>query len=114
MDLPAADRGADLVTDADVSHAVAELRAKRGDVPEFDRLRMERFAEGLCAQVLHVGPYATEPTTMAALPEFLTQNGLVDRVGVRGGLHEEIYLGDPRRAAPEKLKTILRHPVAPV
>jgi hypothetical protein len=75
-------------------------------------LQLERFAEGRCAQVLHVGPYATEPQTLAGMPAFLAEHGLVDLVGPRGGRHHEIYLGDPRRAAPEKLRTILRHPVA--
>lgn len=97
----------------DVDAAVADLRRKRGDAPELDRLELHRFAEGLCAQVLHVGPYATEPETLARLAPFLDEHALVDLVGVRGGLHHEIYLGDPRRAAPEKLRTILRHPVAP-
>ncbi|MCA0295699.1 MAG: GyrI-like domain-containing protein [Actinobacteria bacterium] len=101
------------VTDADVAAGLAALRAKRGDLPEFAGLRRERFAEGLCAQVMHVGPYATEPETLAGLPPFLADAGLVDRVGPAGGLHHEIYLGDPRKADPAKLRTILRHPVAP-
>ncbi len=92
---------------------LAALRAKRGDQPEFDGLRLERFTEGSCVQVLHVGPYATEPETLAGLPAYLAGAGLVDLVGAGGGKHHEIYLGDPRKAAPEKLKTILRHPVAP-
>ncbi|MCL4722311.1 MAG: GyrI-like domain-containing protein, partial [Gammaproteobacteria bacterium] len=89
------------------------LRAKRGDRPELAGLRLQRFAEGRCAQVLHLGPYATEPDTLAGLPDFLAETGLVDLVGPAGGKHHEIYLGDPRRTTPEKLRTILRHPVAP-
>lgn len=102
----------DRIGPADVDAAVAGLRKKRGDQPELGLVGLERFAEGGCAQVLHVGPYATEPATLAGLPAFLAEHGLVDLVGVRGGRHHEIYLGDPRRAAPEKLRTILRHPVA--
>jgi hypothetical protein len=102
-----------VVGQADVDAAIAQLRRKRGDLPDLDRLELHRFAEGLCAQVLHVGPYATEPETLAGLAPFLAGHGLLDLVGVRGGLHHEIYLGDPRRAAPDKLRTILRHPVAP-
>lgn len=98
----------------DLAWALGQLRAKRGDVPEFTELRLERFAEGLCAQALHVGPYATEPETMAALPAFLSERGLVDLVGPAGGRHHEIYLGDPRRASADKLRTIVRHPVSPV
>jgi hypothetical protein len=103
----------DRIGSDDVAWALDQLRAKRGDVPEFAGLRLERFAEGRCAQVLHLGPYASEPETMAALPAFLAEQGLVDLVGPQGGRHHEIYLGDPRRAAPDKLRTILRHPVAP-
>ena len=102
----------DLITRADVDAALDALRAKRGDSPAFALLQLERVTEGRCAQVLHVGPYSTEPTTLAGLPAFLDEHGLVDLVGPAGGRHEEIYLGDPRRAAPAKLKTILRHPVA--
>jgi hypothetical protein len=96
----------------DVAVALAQLRTKRGDLPEFAGLRLERFAEGRCAQVMHVGPYATEPQTLGGLPGFLSEQGLVDLVGPAGGRHHEIYLGDPRRAAPDKLRTILRHPVS--
>jgi hypothetical protein len=103
----------DRIESADVDAAVADLRRKRGDQPELALLGLDRFAEGRCAQVLHVGPYATEPATLAGLPAFLAERGLVDLVGPSGGRHHEIYLGDPRRAAPEKLRTILRHPVAP-
>ncbi len=99
------------VTDDDVAAALVALRTKRGDLPEFDGLRRERFAEGPCAQVMHVGPYATEPETLAGLPPFLADHGLVDQVGAAGGRHHEIYLGDPRKADPARLKTILRHPV---
>ncbi len=101
------------VADADVATALAALRAKRGDSPELAGLRRERFAEGRCAQVLHVGPYATEPDTLSGLGAFLDSVGMVDRVGEAGGRHHEIYLGDPRKADPARLRTILRHPVAP-
>ena len=104
----------DVIGQHDLESALTELRRKRGDLPEFTGLRLERFAEGKCAQVMHVGPYATEPATLAGLPAFLAEHGLVDLVGPAGGRHHEIYLGDPRRAAPEKLRTILRHPVAAI
>ena len=57
---------------------------------------------------MHIGPYATEPATVARLHAFIASQGLRPR-----GRHHEIYLGNPLRAAPEKLKTILRHPVEP-
>ncbi|MEV0651195.1 GyrI-like domain-containing protein [Phytomonospora sp. NPDC050363] len=69
--------------------------------------RFEVFDEGECAQVLHIGPYADEVPTRDRLMKFVAEQGRVLR-----GSHHEIYLSDPRRAAPEKLKTILRYPVA--
>jgi len=59
---------------------------------------------------MHIGPYATEPATMGRMQEFMKENGYRDCVGL-GGKHHEIYLGDPRRADPAKLKTVLRHPI---
>ena len=84
-----------------------EQAARRG-TPGLERLRFERFDEGRSAQILHVGPYSAEPTTIARLHAFIHSQGLRPR-----GRHHEIYLGDPRRSAPEKLKTVLRHPVEP-
>jgi hypothetical protein len=101
------------VGEADVAAGIAALRAKRGNKAEFAGLRRELFTEGRSAQVMHVGPYATEPESMAGLPAFLEADGLVDLVGAAGGKHHEIYLSDPGRTDPSRLKTILRHPVAP-
>lgn len=91
------------------SEMFAATRAKAagnlGAVP--DRLRLEAFDEGLSAQILHIGPYSAEAPTIARLHNvFLPENGLVPT-----GHHHEIYLGDPRKSAPEKLRTILRQPV---
>jgi hypothetical protein len=100
----------DIVTTAMVAEALAQLRKKKGDQPAFARLRLERFHEGLCVQTMHIGPYAEEPATVERMQAFMQENGLQDLVG-QGGKHHEIYLGDPRRADPAKLKTVLRHPV---
>jgi hypothetical protein len=100
-----------VVGDADVATAVAALRAKRGDRPEFAGLRLQQFTEGRAAQVMHIGPYNTEPESMEGLPAYLATDGLVDLVGAQGGKHHEIYLSDPGRTDPSRLKTILRHPV---
>ena len=86
--------------------ARAQVRKKQGDSLALAQLRLERFREGLCVQMLHVGPYADEPATVAKMDAFAAEHGYVMR-----GKHHEIYMGDPRRAAPEKLKTVLRHPV---
>lgn len=80
--------------------------------PELDTApaRLEKFTEGLCVQVLHIGPYDDEPATVAAMAEFVAKNGYVeDMAGSRR--HHEIYLSDPRKVAPEKLKTVIRHPI---
>ncbi|WP_367321830.1 GyrI-like domain-containing protein [Streptomyces sp. HUAS ZL42] len=71
------------------------------------RLRFEPFAEGLVAQVMHIGPYAAEGPTIAALHAFIAEQGYA-----LSGKHHEIYLGDPRRTAPERLRTALRQPIA--
>ncbi len=80
---------------------------RRRPLPALDRVHTMQFAEGTCAQVLHVGPYSTEPATIELLGEFIQSQRLQPR-----GRHHEIYLGDPRRTKPERLKTILRQPVA--
>jgi hypothetical protein len=100
----------ELVTAEMFSEALAQLRKKKGDQPAFARLRLERFCEGLSVQALHIGPYASEPATVDRMQVFMQENGCKDLVGL-GGKHHEIYMGDPRRADPAKLKTVLRHPV---
>jgi hypothetical protein len=96
----------DHITPEMFEEARAQVRAKRGDSPALAQLRLEHFREGLCVQALHVGPYGDEPATIARMDAFAAEHGCVMR-----GKHHEIYLGDPRRAAPEKLRTVLRHPV---
>lgn len=71
-------------------------------------VRLERYAEGLSAQVMHHGPYSEEAPTVQRLHRFITEQGYL-----RCGKHHEIYLGDPRRTGPDKLRTIIRQPVAP-
>ncbi|NLM59255.1 MAG: hypothetical protein GX194_09100, partial [Clostridium sp.] len=66
--------------------------------------------EGLCVQIMHIGPYSTEPETMKKVEAFLLEHGLKDRL-TSGGKHHEIYLSDPRKSKPESMKTVLRHPV---
>ena len=83
---------------------------ERMPLPGYARLRLDTFEEGPCVQTMHIGPYATELETLERMQTFMAENGYRDLVG-SGGKHHEIYLGDPRRAAPEKLKTVLRHPV---
>ncbi len=95
------------VTPRIVEDARAAAAKKKGTAA-LGEVRFERFAEGRCAQLLHVGPYSAEGPTIAALHAFISGHGYV-----LSGKHHEIYLGDPRRAAPERLRTIVRQPVAP-
>jgi hypothetical protein len=96
----------DVVTPALVAEAIAEAAGKR-DLPALPRLRVEPFHEGTAAQILYIGPYAAEQPTIERLHRFIA-----DRGGALTGRHHEIYLSDPRRTAPERLKTIIRQPFA--
>ncbi|MBZ5586969.1 MAG: GyrI-like domain-containing protein [Acidobacteriia bacterium] len=93
------------ITETMVARALEDTREKIG-TPAATRLRFGRFREGLSIQTMHVGPYHEEPRTMARMRSFASENGYRYR-----GKHHEIYLGDPRRAKPDKLRTILRQPV---
>jgi hypothetical protein len=99
----------DLVSGDQFQEAIVQLRKKKGDLPAFMRLRLEEFKEGLSIQAMHIGPYASEPATVARMDAYLIENGLV-----KHGKHHEIYMGNPLLADPSKLKTILRHPVKKV
>ena len=68
------------------------------------------YKKEYCVQCMHIGPYDTEPETLRQMDVFAAEQGYVPDF-TAGRLHHEIYLGDPRRTAPEKLKTVLRHPV---
>ena len=94
----------DFVTKAVIDTALADVRKKKS-LPGVERLRLEEFAEGHCAQVLHIGPFSEEGPTIARLHEF------IDAKGMRVGKHHEIYLSDIRRAEPSRWKTILRQPM---
>ena len=96
----------DDVTPAVFAGAVAEVRRKKGDSDHLRRLRLERWREGRSAQVMHIGPYSAERPTIERLHAFIAAEVCKPR-----GAHHEIYLGDPRRADPAKLKTVLRQPV---
>jgi hypothetical protein len=99
-------RTPDFVTKTALRQAKASLEEK-GKGAEIDRVALETIREGRCVQALHVGPYDAEPETIREMLALAESEGL--RVV---GLHHEIYLSDPRRVAPAKLKTILRLPVA--
>lgn len=95
----------DAVTPEIIEKVRAEAMRKKPQ-PALAKVRLVRFHEGLAAQVMHIGPYSAEGPTIKRLHEFVAEQGH----GLRGK-HHEIYLGDPRRAAPDKLKTIVRQPI---
>ena len=102
-------RQPDFVNQEIVQWAKKELAKKKPEL-NTEKARFEAFEEGLCVQVMHIGPYSTEPETMKKVEAFLSEQGLKDRL-LSGGKHHEIYLSDPRKCKPESMKTVLRHPV---
>ena len=98
----------DFVTREVFDWAVQEATAKKKK--DFSKVQFLHYDEGLCVQCMHVGSYDTEPETLEQMDAFAREQGYeTDFTGHRR--HHEIYLSDPRRTAPEKLKTVLRHPV---
>jgi hypothetical protein len=93
------------VKQKDLDDAARKL-IEKGKAPCANQVKLESITEGLCVQMLHVGPYEEESRSMGAMNAFAEQQGLTFH-----GRHHEIYFSDPRRVAPEKLKTILRMPV---
>ncbi|MCW5876404.1 MAG: GyrI-like domain-containing protein [Anaerolineales bacterium] len=96
------------VSAAHFAQAREELRKKK-ELRSLDLARFEAFEEGLCTQIMHIGPFSEEPATIARMIAFGEEHGYRAR-----GKHHEIYLSDPRRTAPERLRTVLRHPVSQV
>lgn len=82
---------------------------KKKPSPALMKVRLESFHEGWSAQIMYLGPYSAEGPTIARLHAFIKEHGYTLR-----GKHHEIYLGDPRRSAPEKLKTVIRQPIGDV
>jgi hypothetical protein len=88
-------------------HALEQAQLKRS-LPSMDGIRFASYKEGRAAQVLHVGPYAQEGPAIEHLHTFISEQG--GSLDSHNNHHHEIYLSDPRRTAPEKLKTIIRQP----
>ncbi len=99
----------EFVTEAVFEGTKAALKKKKPHL-DLDKAKLFRFNEGLCAQIMHIGPYDDEPATIAVLEQFITDSGYeTDFITTRR--HHEIYLGDPRKTAPERLKTVIRYPI---
>lgn len=94
------------LADAAMAAAVLPEVTKKKNLASGHKVRFEIFEEGECAQVMHVGPYSEEAPTIDLLHQFIAAEGLA-----LAGKHHEIYLGDPRKSDPSKLKTIIRQPV---
>ena len=93
------------VTEDTIAKAVEDLKKKK-DLPSLSKIRFDSFHEGTSAQIMYIGAYADKGPTIKKLHEFINENRCT-----LDGKHHEIYLSDPRRAAPEKLKTIIRQPM---
>jgi hypothetical protein len=95
----------DIVT-SDVVETLRAETAKKKVLPALPKIRLETYHEGLSAQIMHIGPYAAEAPTIQKLHQFIEDQG-----GELSGKHHELYLGDPRKSTPEKLRTIIRQPM---
>lgn len=93
-----------------VERARGEVIKKRRSTSALERARLETYDEGLAGQVMHIGPYSAEGPTIDRLHAFIHELGYT--FDGRRQRHHELYIGDPRRSAPEKLRTIVRQPVA--
>lgn len=95
----------ELVTENLVQEASDQVEKKKNP-PALSKIRFESFHEGLSAQIMHIGPFSAEGPIIERLHDFIKENGYELR-----GKHHEIYLSDPRRAKPEKMKTVIRQPM---
>ena len=101
----------DFVTKADFDWAIQEATSKRKT--DFSKVEFLTYDEGLCVQCMHIGPYDNEPATVELMHQFISEQGYtLDITDSR--YHHEIYLSDARKTAPDKLKTVIRHPIKAV
>ncbi len=98
----------DFVTGDDFAWAVNEAAAKKKQ--DFSKVEFFTYDEGLCVQCMHIGSYDDEPATVEMMHRFMEEQGYVLDITDKR-LHHEIYLSDARKVAPEKLKTVIRHPI---
>ena len=98
----------DFVTEEDLAWAIKEAAQKKKT--DCSKVELLSYDEGLCVQCMHIGPYDNEPATVSAMHEYMERQGYaLDISDAR--LHHEIYLSDARKVAPEKRKTVIRHPI---
>ncbi len=102
-------RQPDFVTEDALEKAKKALAKKKPEL-DLELARLERYTEGLCVQAMHLGTYDDEPVTIAKMEAYVEQEGYVNDIN-RNRRHHEIYISDPRKVSPEKMKTLIRHPV---
>jgi hypothetical protein len=102
-------RQPDFVTDEVFETVKATLAKKKPDL-DLSKARLQKITEGLCVQIMHIGAYDDEPATIAVMDKYAVENGYAIDIN-ETRRHHEIYLGDPRKTAPERLKTVIRHPI---
>lgn len=98
----------DFVKKEDFDWAISEAEAKKKI--DFSNVEFLTYSEGLCVQCMHIGSYDSEPETIRLMNEFAAKNGYALDI-TDNRFHHEIYLSDARRVTPEKLKTVIRHPI---
>ena len=103
-------RQPEFVTEEVFERSKAVLKKKKPNL-DLSKARLLKMTEGLCVQIMHKGSYDDEPASIEKMKQFAAENGYAEDFS-EGRFHHEIYLSDPRRCAPEKLRTVIRHPIA--
>jgi len=97
----------EFVEKKDVTEAIKTAKEKKPELTGFDKISFEKYEEGKSAQIMHIGPYAEEDEKIQKIHNYIKELG-----GKMTHKHHEIYISDPRRVAPEKMKTVIRQPFA--
>ena len=98
----------DFISGKDIEWAVRTATKKKKT--DCSQVKFLTVNEGLCVQIMHIGPYDNEPVTVKLMDDYLAQNGYENDLNSER-MHHEIYLSDPRKCLPEKMKTVIRHPI---
>ena len=98
----------DFISGKDIEWAVMTATKKKKN--DCSQVKFLTVNEGLCVQIMHIGPYDNEPVTVKLMDDYLAQNGYENNLNSER-MHHEIYLSDPRKCLPEKMKTVIRHPI---
>lgn len=102
-------RQPEFVTEEVFEQAKLVLKKKKPAL-DLSKARLMKMTEGLCVQIMHKGSYDDEPASIEQMKRFLDENGYIEDFS-EGRFHHEIYLSDPRKSSPDKLKTVVRHPI---